>query len=161
VAAYSFTEWILYSREIENIPVQWIALVLPLGVNQPLASNSREVKKAWTLLSTSIRFQGVMQRTTFICAPTNICLDYTRNTSVGEVTTATRVQPPSYFEMHLGTSLSYVLFYPFAFQFLASSFVLRFPLSNTMHFIYSISFPTLYSQFLLFLRSFRFEVHTS
>jgi hypothetical protein len=62
-----------------------------------------------------------------MCAPTNIYLDYTRNTCVGEVATATTAQPRSYFAMHLDTSLSYILFSLFTFQFLTSSFLLRFP----------------------------------
>jgi hypothetical protein len=119
-----------------------------------------EVQKAWTPLNTPIRFQGVMEGTTFMCAPTNIYLDYTRNTCVEEVATATRVQTRSYSRMHLDTFLSYVLFYLFTFQFPTSSFILRFPLSNTMHFVYFISFPNLYSKFLLFLRSFRFPTRT-
>jgi len=102
-----------------------------------------------------------MQRTAFMCAPTNIYLDYTRNTCVEEVATATRVQPRNYSGVHLDALLSYVSFSFFpTFQFPTSSFLLRFPLSNTTHFIYFFSFPTLYSQFLLFLRYFPFEAHT-
>jgi len=51
-------------------------------------------------------------------------------------------------------------FFLSTFLFPTSSFSQRFPLSNTTHFIYIFSFPTLYSQFLLFLCSFRFEAHT-
>ena len=95
-----------------------------------------------------------------MCAPTNIYLDYTGNTCVEVVATATRVQPRSYSRMRLDTFLSYVLFYLFTFQFPTSSFILRFPLSDTMHFVYFSSFPTVYSTFLLFLCSFRFETNT-
>jgi hypothetical protein len=109
-----------------------------------------EVQKAWTLLNTPIRFQGMMQETTFMCAPTNIYLDYIRNTCVEEVATATRVQPRSYSGVHCISTLLLLkvyyicshfsfqlpaLYYDFLFQILCILFTLPlFP-------ICTLSFP--------------------
>lgn len=67
-----------------------------------------------------------MQGTAFMCAPTNIYLDYIRNTCVEEVATATRLQQGSYSGVHLDIFHSYVLFRQSTFQFPTFSFLLRF-----------------------------------
>jgi hypothetical protein len=95
-----------------------------------------------------------------MCAPTNIYLDYARNTCVGKVATATRVHTGSYFGTHLHTSLSHLLFYLFTLRFQLPALYYDF-LFHTLCILFILSLlPTLHFQSLRSLCSFHFEAPT-